>query len=114
MRQWLVDPKIMCRKHLLGEHVEHHMFVGAINKRKSLTGYLRDNLLEPGSLIARHAELVKEMEARGYHHTSKLPSIIESIDYSVTINKESALQELIRRCPDCRSNYHRIYWSKES
>ena len=45
MRMWMVDPKIMCRKHLLGEHVEHHMFVGTINKRISIVGYLRDNLL---------------------------------------------------------------------
>ena len=22
MRMWMVNPKIMCRKHLLGEHVE--------------------------------------------------------------------------------------------
>lgn len=31
MRMWMVDPKIMCRKHLLGEHLELHMLAGCIN-----------------------------------------------------------------------------------
>ena len=32
MRMWMIDPKLLCRKHLLGEHLEIHMFVGTINK----------------------------------------------------------------------------------
>lgn len=42
MRMWMVPPELMCRQHLLGEHVELHMFVGAINKGTSvvtLPGY---------------------------------------------------------------------------
>lgn len=40
MRQWLVDPRCLCDKHLLGEHVEHHMFIGTLRKNKSIQGYL--------------------------------------------------------------------------
>jgi hypothetical protein len=28
---WMVDPRIMCRNHLLGEHAEIHMFVWNID-----------------------------------------------------------------------------------
>lgn len=41
MRMWKVNPKNMCRQHLLGEHVECHMFVGAILKGISLSGYIK-------------------------------------------------------------------------
>lgn len=107
MRQWMVDPKIMCRKHLLGEHVEHHMFVGTINKGISIAGYLRDNLLEPASLHDRHAELVLEMERRGYNHKSPMPDdiTVKPEEAFVTIDKESALKELLRRCPECAVRY---------
>ena len=36
MRMWMIDPTMLCTKHLLGEHVELHMFVGTINKNKKL------------------------------------------------------------------------------
>jgi len=107
----MVDPKIMCRQHLLGEHVEHHMFVGTINKGISIAGYLRDNLLEPASLHNRHAALVKEMEARGYDHRSPLPSHIpfRLEEAFVQIDKESALKELLHRCLECNARYQSIY-----
>jgi len=28
MRMWMLNPKALCRKHLMGEHVEIHMLVG--------------------------------------------------------------------------------------
>lgn len=106
MRQWMVDPRIMCRKHLLGEHVEHHMFVGSINKGKSMDGFLKNNLLEPLALTERHAALVQEMERRGYNHNSPLPvAHFEKNDPAllVTIDRQSALDDLIGRCPECRA-----------
>ena len=38
MRMWMVPVQYMCRKHLLGEHVEHHMLVGSIHKGLSMRG----------------------------------------------------------------------------
>ena len=46
MRMWNVNPKTLCRKHLLGEHLEIHMFVGSINKKISMKGYLEKGFLE--------------------------------------------------------------------
>lgn len=111
MRQWMVDPKIMCRQHLLGEHVEHHMFVGTINKGISIAGYLRDNLLEPESLHDRHVELVVEMERRGYNHKSPMPDdiTVKLEEAFVKIDRVASLKELLRRCPECRARYVEIY-----
>ena len=106
MRMWMVNPKIMCRQHLLGEHVELHMSVGTIKKGISVKGYLDDNLLEPESIYQRHNELVKEMEARGYNHRS--PLLLIPINMSKKIDREASLAELIRRCPECRAQYDTI------
>lgn len=105
MRQWLVDPKIMCRQHLLGEHLEHHMFVGTIRKGGDLTGFLAGNLLEPASLISRHLELVEEMTRRGYKHKSPLPKFEATGNEDVVIDRPAAMAELLRRCPECRQRY---------
>ena len=73
MRMWNVDPKYMCRQHLLGEHVEMHMFVGIIIKGTSLEGYIRGGLVEVHNIRKRHDELVAEMEKRGFKHHSPIP-----------------------------------------
>lgn len=90
----------MCRKHLLGEHVECHMFVGALNKNKSIEGYISKGLLEIHSLEKRHDELAREMEKRGMVHKSPLPKY----KYMVrgVISKEANLVELSRRCSGCK------------
>lgn len=105
MRMWMVEPKYMCNKHLLGEHIEIHMFVGSINKGISMEGYIKNNLLEPSSLIERHDEIVKEMKRRGMNHNTPLPSIkITNLPEHLRdakINKHEALEELHKRCANC-------------
>lgn len=106
MRQWMVNPAHMCRRHLLGEHAEHHMFVAALDRSKSVKGYLKNNLLEPKSLLARHEALATEMLRRGYSHRSPLRD--PSLDYlpkdalAACINRGSAEKDLFERCEDCR------------
>jgi hypothetical protein len=101
MRQWLVDPQLLCRKHLLGEHVEHHMFAGSIHKGKSVKGFLRDGLLEPKTLQTRHSQLVGEMISRGYNHKSPLLKVDVSHlpDGKIDINKN--IEDLRNRCEEC-------------
>jgi len=101
MRQWLTDPKVMCRQHLLGEHLEHHMLTGTIRKGISVAGYIELGLLDPSKLSSRHDELVQEMERRGYGHYSPL----ESVDYTdseACVDVEGNLRELAKRCEECR------------
>jgi len=107
----MVEPKLLCRKHLLGEHVEHHMFLGTLKKNISVGGYLRDGLLDILSLKTRHDALVAEMISRGYRHHSATETTNEQlIAYAEQwkhipscINVETNLAELCRRCPDCKS-----------
>lgn len=108
MRQWMVDPSLMCSKHLGGEHVEHHMFIGTLKKNISVQGYLEGGLLDISTLKDRHHELVVEMLARGGRHKSPLPEI--DLDQYVEqykntpprIDIEENLRELCRRCPNCK------------
>lgn len=112
MRQWHVNPKIMCNRHLLGEHCEHHMMVGAIKKKKKFNGYIEKNCVEPQSLQQRHDELALEMLARGFNHKTPLPE--HDISYlspeiaTYKINKEQSLNDLITRCPICLTNKNKI------
>ena len=101
MRMWMVDPKKMCRKHLLGEHVEIHMLVGTLLKGLSIEGFLERGLLEPQSARKRHDALVAEMRARGYSHASPLPKF-PRYECIVRVELERSEAELAARCPDCR------------
>lgn len=106
MRMWMVDPKIMCRQHLLAEHNELHMFVGALNKQKKVDGFIRNNCLEISSIVSRHAELVAEMKSRGYKHNSPLdeyPNVtyLTADQMMHIIDKETSLALLTSRCSNC-------------
>jgi hypothetical protein len=112
MRMWLVNPKIMCRQHLLGEHVEIHMFIGAISRGQSVKGYLQKGLLEVHSLYFRHGELVEEMKRRNYRHRSDLDEKWRNTEKVGAIDKEKNLEELIKRCPRCKYRYSKIEKAK--
>src|SRR3989304_10134100 len=113
MRMWMVDPKYMCRKHLLGEHLEIHMFVNTIRMGISIKGYIKNNLLEPLSLYARHNDIEKEMTKREYKHKTELNHKIvkEAInklspeDRKHKIDSNESLKELLIRCSECRERY---------
>lgn len=120
MRMWLCDPKILCNKHLLGEHVEMHMFIGTLRKGIKIDGYLRNNLFEPAMLYVRHNELSYEMRQRDFEHKSEITSHQFMQQFSKLssdkqwhkINKCSAVSDLISRCPSCFSNYLKLISNK--
>ena len=107
MRMWLVPPSHMCRKHLLGEHVELHMLLGSLKKGKSITGFLSGGLVDPCRMYERHGELVREMERRGYAHHSPLKEeecaeALRNYDCSTArIDVTANALELRRRCREC-------------
>jgi hypothetical protein len=101
MRIWDVEPKILCRQHLLGEHRELHALWSIIKNSKS--GYSKhpETLRWYGKLPAlrkRHELLVAEMERRGYVHATPLPEagggsdlqdqFVNTIDEQLAILKE--------------------------
>lgn len=107
MRMWMTNPQIMCLHHLLGEHCECHMFLGTLKKRKSMTGYVRNNCFEPLKLKERHDVLAAELIRRGYNHKSPLDFSLDVLSYlpaeqiEYKIDCESSFQELVRRCNKC-------------
>ena len=75
MRIWDLEPKILCRNHLLGEHRELHAMWTIISLGKK--GYSKhpETIRWYGKLKAlytRHENLVLEMKKRGYNHKSPL------------------------------------------
>lgn len=101
MRMWMIDPKFLCRKHLLGEHLELHMLYGAIKKGKNLDGYIKNGLIEIHNLGTRHSILVNEMKRRGYKHKSSI--IFDfALLYGGKVDMNKSIYDLKERCVDCR------------
>jgi len=96
---WDVNPRRMCRKHLLGEHVEMHMFAACIRKGINLQGYLNNQLVELHNIKKRHDILAREIERRGYSHNSEL--VLGKKINAGYVDKKANLIELRRRCTDC-------------
>jgi len=99
MRIWDVEPALLCRNHLLGEHRELHAVWSIITRNKQ--GYKNhpETRRWRGKLAAlyiRHESLVREMARRGYRHNSPLNSdlavgddgqdlLLDSIDEQLAI-----------------------------
>ena len=109
MRMWLVDPKLLCNKHLLGEHCEMHAFIGTIKKGISIKGYITKGLIEPEKIQERHDELVLEMKSRGMKHNSPMFTNITFWNGDKGyVNIQVNLAELSNRCEKCRKKIGEI------
>lgn len=97
---WKVNPRMMCRQHLLGEHLELHMFANNIKLGKRIQGYIDNGLVEVHNIVKRHERLVKEMKRRGFKHKSPIsrPKLWKegSVDVKRSVN------DLKKRCKECR------------
>ena len=102
MRMWLVNPKDMCRNHLLGEHSEIHRAVGNLNHSGTWArALIAKGFLEPCSFSARHKALADEMVRRGYNHQSPLDTKgFEKLDGKVNVKR--SIKDLRERCKKCR------------
>jgi hypothetical protein len=103
MRMWMVDPRILCRNHLLGEHAEIHMFVWNIDRKHSVKGYLTKGFLETHNLYCRHEELAQELTKRGYRHNSPLIEKWKRAEHAGSVDRKRSLEELVNRCANCRA-----------
>ena len=103
MRMWMVDPKLLCRKHLLGEHGEIHKHKHNFIKQHNISG--RAGQIEPSAMERRHDILATEMIRRGYKHDS--PYTMPDISYlpirlqTMKVDTEYSLNDLSNRCKDC-------------
>ena len=107
----MVEPKLLCDKHLLGEHAECHMFAGNLIRKRKITNYIKFNLLEPRSLRKRHNSIALEMQRRKFKHKSPLPhhdiSYLPDRQQDYKVNVKLALEDLLSRCPKCRERIER-------
>lgn len=73
MRMWMINPKLLCNRHLLGEHGELHKFLPSFHKKHKVDGRIYPIVqIELSSYKARHDELATEMLARGFNHNSPI------------------------------------------
>ena len=115
MRMWMVNPKGLCRKHLLGEHVELHMWIGHLKRKRGIDGYVRENCIEMLSIYDRHEDLSQEMIRRGYRHKSPISLDDTSCVYNydqhqrdVKVDQEKALKLLFEKCSECEERFATI------
>lgn len=106
MRMWMVDPTLLCRKHLLGEHGEIHKHRHNFVKKHSISGRMRPVIqIEPRSMQSRHDALAQEMTRRGYNHNSayEQPDISHLSDFerNATVDVQASLRDLRCRCELC-------------
>lgn len=99
----MVDPAMLCRKHLLGEHVELHMAAAHLLLGRKVDGWADNNCLQPKAIGVRHKALAVEMTLRGYKHTSPLrqPHVLKVQRPEARVDSIAAKVELIRRCAEC-------------
>lgn len=98
---WNVNPKKMCRKHLLAEHLEMHMFAGCIKKKKCIDGYITKHLVETHNIKKRHDALAKELIRRHYKHKTPLKAF--KTKRQGKINTRRSTELLLKRCKECRA-----------
>lgn len=106
MRVWDINPKYLCRKHLLGEHRELHGLWNILTKYKGKGGYSRhpETLRWVGktkALFNRHESLVLEMTKRAYQHHSPLDRKLAkgSAEQKVFIDTIKRQKELLKEKP---------------
>lgn len=106
MRMWNVDPRLLCRQHLLGEHVEMHMMAGSLAKGHNLSGYIEDGLIEVHNIVPRHAALAAEMIRRGYNHRSPIRRDVEYYEAG-EVDVIRSRRDLVIRCQACLKRMRR-------
>lgn len=99
---------MMCDQHLLGEHLEMHMFAGVLRKGGSLAGYIRKGLVELPYLRTRHEVLATEMTNRGMHHKSPLDT--RGLDLvGGNVDPFQNVLVLCGRCRRCNARLNEIW-----
>lgn len=106
MRMWGINPKCLCRKHLLGEHNEIHKHRHNFVKHHSIKNRISPVVqIEPENMKKRHDELVEEMINRGYNHQSPYEqpdlSHLNNEERYAEISIDISISDLKSRCKEC-------------
>lgn len=114
MRMWMIDPKLLCNKHLIGEHGEIHKFKHSFEKEHNMSKRIELGQIEPSKMQYRHDVVAEEMLKRGMNHKSpyKMPDIsyIKTSLLIKSVDIDKNIIELASRCENC---YKKINNEKE-
>lgn len=114
MRMWMISPKLLCDKHLIGEHGELHKFLPSFRKGYSVNGrFIPDIQIQFQGYFERHEEIVEEMKKRNFNHKSPLKDIpdFKSIYpkwYNKIVDKNKSIRDLIERCLNCKKRIKNV------
>ena len=106
MRMWGIDPKLLCRNHLLGEHNEIHKHRHNFVKKHNITKRINPVVqIEPENMKKRHDEISEEMTNRGYNHKSpyEQPNLshLKPEERYAKIDLNISIIDLTQRCTEC-------------
>jgi len=109
MRMWMIDPKLLCNKHLIGEHGEIHKHRHNFVKHHKISGRIKPVVqISPYLMEERHNELVTEMSRRDINHKSpyELPdlSYLSDDERCADVDVEISKKDLEDRCVKCAIN----------
>lgn len=112
----MIPPLCMCGSHCGGEHYELHKLIGAMRKKKDLSGYFEKGpYFEPLMIKIRHDELVAEAWRRRKSHWSPISwgewrravSYLPVSYLMARVDVDRSIREISNRCSECRE---RIRW----
>lgn len=110
MKMWMISARLLCMRHLSGEHNEIHKHRHNFEKRHSIAGRIAINACEPMSMKSRHDELAAELRRRAVEAGRKPPhspyeipdlSYLPEAHRTFRVNREASLRLLVSRCPEC-------------
>lgn len=104
MRMWMINPELMCMKHVLGEHYEIHKHLPHLYKGVNIHGRFNPIIqIQLNSLQSRHDKLVKYLK----NHNSLLEVDEQKIKdnypkyYDLFVDIEYNIKDLSSRCKEC-------------
>ena len=103
----MINPALLCNKHLLGEHGEIHKHRHNFVKKHNIAGRINPVVqIEPRAMKKRHDILAKEMMRRKMNHKSdySMPDIsyLKSELKNAKVNLEISIKDLRNRCKVCK------------
>jgi len=108
----MIDPELLCNKHLLGEHGEIHKHRHNFVKKHNINGRIIPVVqIEPSSMKKRHDEVAKEMIKRCMNHKSDY--IQPDISYlredlrNAKVDIQISKIDLIERCEECKKRINK-------
>ena len=108
----MLNPRALCRRHLIGEHGELHKHLHCWRKKYSIAGRIATNSIEPMAYAARHNALENEMRRRSMSPNSPLSqpdfSYLPMEQQTAKVSIRLAVQLLIGRCRECAERMVRI------